>query len=225
MSSANVACGGHAGDANTLHATLALARAHGVALGAHPGFVDHASFGRAPQPGVSAAEVQALVRAQVTLARHAAAAIGGVLHHVKAHGALANQAAAELGLALAIGRAIVDLDPSLRWIVMPGTALQRAAEQLGVAWIGEAYVDRGYGPQGLLVPRGSPGALLNDPAAAALRAVEMVARQALPLASGGWLPAQVDSLCVHGDSPQALAMVQALRSRLAEAGFGVAAPH
>ncbi len=223
MSSANVACGYHAGDAETLRATFALARGHGVALGSHPGFADRVSFGRAPQPLVSAADVEALVRAQVALAQAAAAAVGGALRHVKAHGALANQAATQLDLALAVGRAIVSVDASLRWIVMPGTALQRAAEQLDLVWVGEAYVDRGYDHSGLLLRRDLPGALLCDPAAAAARAIEMVARQALPLAAGAWLPARVDSLCVHGDSAQALAMVRALRSRLAEAGVSVGA--
>lgn len=226
VSSANLACGFHGGDPLVLRQTLAECARRGVQPGAHPSWLDPWGFGRRVQSHWSADEVEALLLYQVGAVRTMAEAAGLQLGYVKLHGALHNQASHDPTLAEAVGRVLLWLGSAqpLAWLVMPHTAQHRAGSALGVPLRFEYYVDRGYDAQGQLVPRGQPGALLDDPLAAALRAVEAVRRQALPLAGGGWLPAPIDSLCVHGDTPHAVAMARAVREALLAAGVQIAAP-
>lgn len=226
VTSANLACGFHAGDPLILARTLALCAKHGVAVGAHPSWPDLWGFGRRPQTGYQPAEVAALLLYQVGAVRALAAAAGLSLQHVKLHGALANQAAADPVLADACARALVQLGDQqpLRWMVMPHTAQHTAALRHNVPVLLECYVDRGYDHQGLLLPRDQPGAILHDPAFAVARALEAVRRQALPLADGRWLPTRIDSLCVHGDTPGAVLLAQRLRAALQSAGMQVCSP-
>jgi len=210
--SANIACGGHAGDAASMRSTVALALQHGVALGAHPSHPDRAHFGRrALQRPLD--EVQADVTAQVQALQAIAQAQGARLRHVKPHGALYNQAAADPDLADAVAQGVRAAAPDLALMGLAGSAMAGAAQRHGLRFVAEAFADRGYQANGQLVPRGQPGAVLTLPEA--LRQVQaLVQHGRVPTVDGGLWPLQAQSLCVHGDGPEALALMQALRSAL-----------
>jgi UPF0271 protein len=216
VTSANVACGGHAGDAATMRRTVRTAQEHGVTVGAHPGWPDRGHFGRKPW-SMPLPELRATLTHQVDALQAAAKELGATVAYVKLHGALANQAAADPQLARHIARWLGER--RLGWLVMAQSAMQRAAEQADVRFFTEAFADRTYTRAGLLTPRDVPGAVLHDPEDVAARALAMLERQALPVADGSWLTARIDSLCVHGDTPEALAMAQTLRTRLHDAGW------
>ena len=220
VTSANVACGFHAGDPDIMAATFALAKRHGVAVGAHPGFADRAGFGRRPIP-LSDAEIERLVAYQIGAAQAMAAQAGHRLTHVKAHGALSNLAMKEAGIARAIARATRVVDASLAFLAVAGTELERAGDAEGLPTIREIYADRGYDDHGHLVPRSVPGALLGDGDAAAARAVAMVETGAVVALSGRHVPVGIDSICVHGDTPGAVAMAAAVRAALERAGVAL----
>ncbi len=222
VTSCNVACGFHAGDPEIMAETFALARELGVAVGAHPGFADRAGFGRRVMP-VTEAEAERLVAYQVGAAAALAAHAGHRLSHVKPHGALSNLAMADAGLAAAIARACRAVDPQLAFLAVAGTELQRAGEAAGLQTLREIYADRGYDDAGHLAPRGAPGAVLHDVAAAAERAARMVAEGAVTSLSGRRVAVGIDSICVHGDTPGAVAMARAVRGALEAAGVTVAA--
>ena len=224
VSSVNIACGAHAGGPEQMRACVALAAAHGVAIGAHPGFADRAGLGRRPMPAIEPAQVELLVGQQLAALATIVRQAGLELRHVKVHGALANQSARDPRLALAIGRAVVDFDPGLLWLVPVHSEQERAGLALGLEVVREGYVDRSYGEDGHLLPRDRPGALLDEPEAAAQRALTMVRDQCLMTAGGVRLPATIESLCVHGDGPRALEMLGAVRVRLEAAGVPIAAP-
>ena len=218
VTSANVACGFHAGDPDIMAATFALAREKGVAVGAHPGFDDRAGFGRRPI-AMSASAVERLVAYQVGAAQALAAQAGHRLTHVKPHGALSNVAMADTETARAIARGARAIDRDLMFLAIAGTELQRAGEAEGLATVHEIYVDRGYTDEGYLAPRGTPGAVLHDADAAAERAAAMVAGGAVISLSGKRVSVDIDSLCVHGDTPGAVAMARAVRAALEAAGM------
>ncbi len=222
VTSCNVACGFHAGDPDIMADTFALARERGVMVGAHPGFADRVGFGRRPLP-VTEAEAERLVAYQVGAAAALATHAGHRLTHVKPHGALSNLAMADAGLATAIARACRAVDPRLAFLAVAGTELQRAGEAAGLHTLREIYADRGYDDGGQLVPRGTPGAVLHDATAAAKRAVRMVAEGAVTSLSGRRVPLGIDSICVHGDTPGAVAMARAVREALEAAGVTIAA--
>lgn len=221
VTSANVACGFHAGDPIIMRRTIRNARQRGVDLGAHPAFLDLWGFGRRPMPHERPEDVEALVLYQLGALQALAQAEQSQVRHLKAHGALANQAAESLLLARAIGRALQLAGAGMTWIVMPHTALHQAALELGLPHALEAYVDRAYEADGHLVPRQQPGALIHDPDVAAARAVRMVRDQGLPLQDGNLLATPIDTLCVHGDSPGAVQMARAVRAALLQAGIRV----
>ncbi len=199
ITSANIACGFHAGDPGVMGATVRLAKQHGVAVGAHPGWPDLQGFGRRVMQ-LSPAEVEALVLYQIGALAAFAKAEGLDLHHVKPHGALYNQAAAEIELAQAIARGVKRFSPDLILIGLAGSRLVEAGSELGLGVANEAFPDRAYNPDGTLKPRGEPGALLDAP--------EQVAEAALRLAREGVRFADrvvpVETLCLHGDNPDAL---------------------
>ena len=221
VTSVNVACGGHAGDPTTMAETIRAAAARDLAIGAHPGFPDKQGFGRRPIP-MSGAEIERLVAAQVGALAGIAALEDAHLSHVKAHGALANLGAAQDDVADAIARAVRAVDDGLVLLAIAGTALERAARRAGLAVAREGFADRAYTDEGQLAPRGSDGAVLHDVEEVALRAVAMAEGRGLPLLSGGWRPQEVDSICVHGDTPGAVAMARRTRTVLEEAGFTIA---
>lgn len=221
VSTANIACGAHAGDPQTMRATLVAALDRGVAVGAHPGYADLAGFGRRPMPGITLAEVENLVAYQVGAFAGMAALVGHRPTHVKTHGALGNACADDDDLALAVGRAIRAVDPSLAFMVMPGTATARAADRLGLRPINEIYADRSYAPGFNLTPRSQPGAMIHDPTEALARIIEMVESKRLTATDGSHLSVEIDSICVHGDSPHAISMATLLREGLTAAGYAI----
>ncbi|HEX8429687.1 MAG TPA: 5-oxoprolinase subunit PxpA [Longimicrobium sp.] len=223
VTSANVACGAHAGDPGVMRATVAAALEHGVAIGAHPGFPDLAGFGRR-EMRISSQEAYDLVVYQVGALAGFAAAAGTTLRHVKPHGALYNMACRDAALAEPIARAVRDVDARLILFGLPGSELQRAAEGAGLCFAREAFADRAYAADGSLVPRGTPGAVIDDADEAVRRAVEIAAEGRVTTADGGELRLAADTLCVHGDRADAGRFARALREGLERAGVRVAAP-
>jgi len=220
VSSANVACGGHAGDEASMRATVQLARRHGVAVGAHPSYPDRAGFGRerlARAPTEVRADVVGQVRALLAVCREE----GVPLVHVKPHGALYNAAAGDADLARAIAEAVRQVDPGLVVVCLAGSPMLGWVRGMGLSCAEEAFADRGYTARGTLVPRGEPGALLVDPATVAERASRLARERSVLSADGRVVPVAADTLCVHGDTPGAAALARAVRERLREDGVSV----
>jgi UPF0271 protein len=213
VTSANVACGLHAGDPEIMATTFALAKARSVAVGAHPGFPDLWGFGRRRMP-FSAPEIERLVAYQVGAAQALAAYAGHRITYVKAHGALANLAAAERPVADAIARAVRAVDPDLALLAIALTAQVTAGEAAGLAVHQEIFADRGYTEDGQLIARGLPGALIDTADEAAERVLAMLQESAIITAAGTRLPTPIRSICVHGDSDHAVATARAVRQRL-----------
>ena len=222
ITSANIACGFHAGDPGVIRATVALARLHGVAVGAHPGLQDPEGFGRREMP-VSPQEVEDLVAYQVGALAGMAAAQGVRLTHVKPHGALYNMAARDRRLADAIVRATRAVDPALVLFGLANSELVRAARDAGVEVASEAFADRGYLATGELAPRGQPGGVVSDLDAVLARATAMVVDQSVVAVDGARVRLTVDTLCVHGDTPGAAELARRLRGALHQAGITVRA--
>ncbi|MDN4597324.1 LamB/YcsF family protein [Leifsonia virtsii] len=220
VSSANVACGFHAGDASTMLSTCREAAANGVTVGAHVSYRDLAGFGRRAME-VPAGELRDEVLYQLSALAGLARVAGTAVRYVKPHGALYNRIVADERQARAVVDAVVAFDPRLAMLGLAGSAVERAAEEAGLRFVREAFVDRSYRADGTLVPRGEPGALLTDDAAIAERAVRMVADGVVTAADGSDIAVTVDSLCVHGDTPGAVAMAAAVREALAAAGVEV----
>ncbi|RDV43068.1 LamB/YcsF family protein [Leifsonia sp. ku-ls] len=220
VSSANVACGFHAGDASSMLATCRGAAENGVTVGAHVSYRDLAGFGRRAMD-VPAGELRDEVLYQLSALAGLARVSGTAVRYVKPHGALYNRIVADERQARAVVDAVVAFDPRLALLGLAGSAVERAADEAGVRFVREAFVDRGYRADGTLVPRGEPGALLSDDAAIARRAVRMVVDGTVVAADGTELAVSVDSLCVHGDTPGAVAMARAVREALTAAGVEV----
>jgi UPF0271 protein len=221
VTSASVCCGAHAGGPATLRATLRAAAARGVTCGAHPGYPDRAGFGRTVMP-MTAAETEAMVAAQLHDALAAAADTGTAIAYVKPHGALYNLAADDADTATAIARAIRAVNPALVLLGLAGSAMLPAADRAGLRHAAEAFADRGYRPDGRLMPRGTPGAVLHDPAAIAARALRMAQDGTVDTQDGTSIALRPDSLCLHGDTPGAVAMARTVRAALAAAGLALA---
>ena len=209
VSSANIACGAHAGDAPVMRATVLAAKSHGVSVGAHPGFPDLEGFGRR-EMRMSPAEIEKSVLAQIVALRGIATDEGVALAHVKPHGALYNMAAKDREMADAIASAIATIDGALIMVGLPGSALEDAANGAGLTFAAEGFADRAYEADGSLVSRSKPGALITDPAAAAAGVLRMVRE------------GRVQTICIHSDTPQAPAIAAAVRRALDEQGVKVA---
>lgn len=220
ITSANVACGGHAGDPATIRKTVRLARAHAVAVGAHPGFPDLLGFGRREMQ-MSPQEVEDLVLYQVGALAAVAASEGVRLQHVKAHGALYNMACKDEGLADAIARAVVAFDPTLVLFGLPDSALLQAGLDAGLPVAAEGFADRAYLADGSLVPRSRPGAVIHDEETVVRRAVAMARDRSVTAIDGTVLRLEIDTLCVHGDTPGAALLAAAIRRGLEAAGVTV----
>jgi UPF0271 protein len=220
ISSANVACGFHAGDPATMRATIALAREKGVAVGAHPGFQDLVGFGRREMKA-SAAEVQDLVLYQVSALAGMAAAQGVRLQHVKAHGALYNMACRDRALADAIAAAVASFDPSLILFGLPASELIRAGAAAGLRTAAEVFADRAYDPDGSLTARSKPGSVIHDTPTVVQRAIRMVRDKQVVAVDGSTIQLQADTICLHGDTPGAAEHARAVRTGLEEAGIRV----
>lgn len=220
VSSASIACGGHAGDAATMRRTVIEAARRGVSIGAHPGYRDRQGFGRR-ELGHAAATVAAEVADQVDALVRCAAAEGARVRYVKPHGALYNRAVRDRELADAVAASVRAVDPSLALLGLAGSSLLDAARSAGLRAVAEAFLDRGYAADGALVPRDHPGAIIADPAAVALRAVQLAAEGLIVATDGSRLGVDAASCCVHGDSPAAGALLRAARAALERAGIAV----
>lgn len=223
ISSVNIACGAHAGDPVTMRATLALALAHGVRVGAHPGYRDPASFGRRALD-LPAAALAADLTEQIVALQSMAEEAGARVTHVKAHGALYNQGERDEPIAKLIARTVWAIDPTLAVVATPGSAMARAAGGAGVRLIREGFIDRAYEPDGTLRSRSLPGAMLLDPERAAHQALGFVQEGGVRAIDGSFLALPVDSLCIHGDSPGAVGIARAVRAVFDAAGIAIRAP-
>ena len=218
ITSANIACGGHAGDAETMRAAVRLARQHRVAIGAHPGLPDRAGFGRNPGSH-EPAELYEIVRDQVrTLAAIAP------LRHVKPHGALYNQAGSDPEVARAVVSAVREVEPALALYGPPGSELEKAAAAAGLRVVTEGFADRRYEPNGNLVARTEPDALIEQAEEAVSHVLGMVRDKRIRTRDGSIVALQIETLCVHGDHPGALALARRLRTELLRAGILLRAP-
>jgi UPF0271 protein len=220
ISSANIACGFHAGDPGTMRATMALARQKGVAIGAHPGFPDLVGFGRREMKA-TAAEVEDLVLYQVSALAGMASAQGMRLQHVKAHGALYNMACRDRALADAIAKAVAAFDRSLILFGLPNSELLRAGEAAGLPVAAEAFADRAYDPDGSLTSRTTPGSVIHDTQQLVQRAITMVKEKRVIAVDGSTVALQADTICLHGDTPGAAEHARAVRTGLEAAGIQV----
>ncbi len=217
LTSVNLATGFHAGDPLTIRDAVRLAKSHGVAVGAHPGFPDLVGFGRrdmAVTPDQAYADVLYQIGALSAFLRLA----GLPLHHVKPHGALYLRMLKDKPLAKAVAQAIKDYDPEVPLVLLSGTLMEEAAQEVGVRYVREAFPDRAYLSDGRLAPRSMAGALIRDPKAAAERAVAMVLEQEIDALDGGKVQIEAETLCIHGDNPEAVEIARAVREALTEAG-------
>ncbi|MEP6651173.1 MAG: 5-oxoprolinase subunit PxpA [Lapillicoccus sp.] len=222
VTSANVACGFHAGDPTTLVATCRAAAARGVAIGAQVGYRDLAGFGRR-FVDVAPDDLYADVLYQLSALDGLARTVGSAVTYVKPHGALYNAVVHHRAQADAVVRAVADHSPGLPVLGLPGSTFLAAATDAGLRAVPEAFADRGYTATGTLVPRSEPGALLDDPPQVAARVVRLVTEGRLTTTDGSDVEVQVESVCVHGDSPGAVALAFAVRDALAGAGVRLAA--
>ncbi|HZH06564.1 MAG TPA: 5-oxoprolinase subunit PxpA [Lautropia sp.] len=223
VTSANIACGFHAGDPLTMQGVVKAALDRGVKVGAHPGLQDLVGFGRRAMQ-VTPAEAYALIVYQVGALSGFAAALGGRLNHVKAHGALYNMAAKDRALADAIAAAIRDVDPGLVMFALAGSELIGAAQRAGLQCASEVFGDRTYQDDGSLSPRSLPGAMIEDAEVAAAQVKRMVMEGVVRSQQGREVPVKADTLCIHGDQAGALAFVRRIREQLAASGIEVRAP-
>jgi 5-oxoprolinase (ATP-hydrolysing) subunit A len=223
VSSVNLACGFHAGDPATIRRTMAAAIAHGVAVGAHPSLPDLQGFGRR-EMSIEPQEAYDLTLYQIGAVAAFARAGGGVLHHVKPHGALYNMAAKNPHLAAAIARAIRDFDSRLILYGLSGSELVRAGRQAGIAVASEVFSDRAYQSDGSLAPRGMPNSVIHDAGEAVAQVVRMVTEGRVRCIDGKDMAIEADTLCIHGDAPQAPAFARAIRAELERLGVVVRAP-
>ena len=222
VSSINVACAWHAGSADEMLGLVRAAQLRGVAIGAHPGFPDRANFGRR-EMNLPLDSVRSGLLYQIGALDAMVRAEGSTLAHVKAHGALYNQAAREPELAHCIARAIRDFNPRLKVMGLAGSVFIQIVRAQGLTALEEGFADRGYTRDGLLVARGTPGALIEDETAMLAQVLSMVKTGTVIAQDGTACHLRVDSVCLHGDGPHALAFAKAIRSRLRQEGIDVAA--
>ncbi len=224
VSSASIACGGHAGDDETMRVALRLAEANGVAVGAHPGFADRANFGRR-RLLLSPEELDLQVRGQVRRLVEIADGEGVPVRYLKLHGALANMAAEEPSVSALCFAAVTGLVPDLAILAIDSSAQVEVAEALGFRVVREAYADRAYQPSGLLLPRSEPGAVLHDAGAIAERAIRLATHGELVAIDGTVLRSEARSLCIHGDTAEAVAIAGEVRRALEAEGIEITAPY
>lgn len=221
VSSASIACGFHAGDPSTMFRTAEIAKRKGVAIGAHPGFNDLHGFGRRVIRGDSPAEIERMLAYQIGALQGVAALAGHQVTYVKVHGALNNMANEEEDLALAIARAIKGVDAGLINVCMPGLLMEKASETIGVPVMREFFADRTYEDNGTLTSRKKAGSVLHNAQEAAERVLRTLQDKAITTTSGKRIPIEIDTICVHGDEPSAVAMARTVRATLEQNGITV----
>lgn len=218
VTSANIACGFHAGDPDTMAKTMSLAVENNVGIGAHPGFADLRGFGRR-RMDVPTATLANEMKYQMGAAQALAKAAGGEVRHLKLHGALSNMASVDADLARACYEAVLEFAPDVIIMGLAATAMEKVASDLGCRWAGEIFADRAYNADGTLVDRRLPGAMIQDPDEAASRMIDMVRTGAILTANGERLETRIDTICVHGDSAAAVALAQSVRNGLEKTGI------
>ena len=223
VTSANIATGFHAGDSNTIRATIGAARSRGVAIGVHPSLFDRENFGRKELP-ITTEQLYDIINYQLGIFQAIAQSVGAVVNHVKPHGALYNMAARDRSVAVPIVRAIHDIDRELLLYAPGESALAAAGRAHGMRVVAEVFADRGYQSDGSLVPRDGPGAVLADPEAAATRVMRMLSEGKVRSVNGGDIVISAETICVHGDTPDAVKFVQSLRQQLEKHGVEIRAP-
>ena len=223
VTSANVACGLHAGDPAEMARTVAMCLEKNVGIGAHPGFDDLHGFGRREIIGTSDAKLRALVIYQIGALQAIARAQGAALRHVKMHGALSNMAARDARMSGIFVRAVLDCAPELTVMAVAATEIQSAAEAAGARLVCEVFADRTYTDNGTLTPRSVAGAVIHDPVVAAENVLRMIDDQAVTSTNGIKVPVRPETVCVHGDNPAAVKLAAGVRARLEKAGVTVAA--
>jgi UPF0271 protein len=223
ITSANIACGGHAGDEATMRATIRLAREHGVAIGAHPGLADRANFGRVEQP-LTPAEARALVLAQTERLQRLAEELGGMVTHVKPHGALYNMAARDAALAQAVAGAVYEADSRLTLVGLAGSRLTEAGQAAGLRVLHEVFADRTYQADGSLTPRSRADALITDGELVVGQVLRMVREGRVRATDGSEVEIRADTICLHGDGPNPVLFARELRRELESAGVEIRRP-
>lgn len=220
ITSANIACGLHAGDPLTMERTVMLAKRYGVAIGAHPGYADREGFGRNPM-NLTEDEIRAIILFQVRAMKTISEALGEKLNHVKCHGALYNKAATDRELSVVIARAVKEVDSSLIFVGLSGSEMIKAAEETGLQAASEVFADRTYNDDGTLVSRQQHGAVLDDPDIIIERAVRMVIEKNVKSITGKIIPLKADTICIHGDNPAAPRFAEKLLKAFTDAGIEV----
>ncbi len=220
VTSANIACGFHAGDADVMAATMRRAVENDVGIGAHPGFADLQGFGRR-RLKMSAEELGNMVAYQLGAAQGIARMAGGKIRHLKLHGALSNMASEDAQIARACYEAALRLDPDLILVVLAATAMEAVANDLGANRAGEIFADRAYNDDATLLDRSKTGAVLHDAQEAGRRMERMIRAGAIITASGKHIPCRIDTICVHGDSTGAVDMARTVRQHLSKVGITV----
>jgi UPF0271 protein len=225
ISSANIACGGHAGDADTMRRSVELALRHGVAIGAHPSYPDRVGFGRMDLLGMSIRpeDLTGLLFEQLHRLQSICREFGTRLRHVKPHGALYNRAAVDVAASTLVVRAVMDLDDSLLLYGLSGSVLAAVAETMGVTFVSEVFADRTYQPDGTLTPRSQPGALIEDGRLAVEQVLRMV-REGVVAADSVLVPLRAETVCLHGDGSHAVEFAALIHGALTGEGIRILAP-
>ncbi|MEM1004657.1 MAG: 5-oxoprolinase subunit PxpA [Pseudomonadota bacterium] len=220
VTSANIACGFHAGDWDVMAKTMSLAAENGVGIGAHPGFPDLQGFGRRNMH-IPLDSLRNLVRYQLGAAIGMAQAVGSKVRHLKLHGALANMCSVDIAMARACYQGALDVDPDIIIMVLAVTQQETAVRELGCKWVGEIFADRAYNDDGTLVDRSLPGAVIHKPDVAGPRILNMVREGAIITESGKRLETSIDTICLHGDGPTAVEIARSVRENLVQGGVDV----
>ncbi len=222
VTSVNIACGYHAGDPLVMQKSVALAKQYGVSIGAHPGFPDLLGFGRRNM-NATPAEVKAYIQYQVGALSAFCRAVGVKLHHVKPHGAMYNMAGADYKLARAVAEAVAEIDDSLVLLALSGSEMIRAANEIGLPCASEVFADRHYEEDGSLRARSKPDSVIHDEEECISRVLRMVTEGKVTAVTGKDIDLRADSICVHGDTPEALAFIRRIRETLEKNGIGIGA--
>ncbi|EBA18311.1 hypothetical protein RSK20926_11349 [Roseobacter sp. SK209-2-6] len=221
VTSANIACGFHAGDPDVMAQTMEMARENDVGIGAHPGFPDLQGFGRRKMH-MTPGSLGNMVRYQLGAAQGMATAKGAKVRHLKLHGALSNMACVDHAMARACYEAALDVDPDIIIMVLAATAMEEVVRELGCNWCGEIFADRAYNDDGTLVDRSLPGAVIHDAELAGPRILQMVQEGAIITESGKRIPTAIDTICLHGDTAEAVELAKSVRGSLEGGGVQVA---
>ena len=218
VNSANIACGYHAGDEETMNQVIEISKKNGVSIGAHPSFNDPENFGR-ERMNLSSSEIKKLITDQYEILQKIALKHGDNVSHIKPHGALNNMACEDIELATVLAKTIKDINKDLIYLVPTGSKMQEAAKKLDMKFACEIFADRNYEDDGNLVSRKKSHALITDPEQAKKHALKMVKTQSLNCHSGKQIPCEIDSVCIHGDNLSSLATAKSIKENLAENGL------